>query len=274
MMITTSTLRFINMSSLKVVPRFVSHWFSKCRSFVQDLVALRVRTFRRGQFRWVRGMVYFGFRLWLRRIRNPQKLPTQGPVIIVSNHTSYFDWAVLSAVYSNRYIVFLANQDLLRRKFVSWLMKLNILIYINPNKPGYSYFREVVGRLKQGHIVVIYPEGTRSRTGRMLRPKIGFVKLAMQTGVPVIPLAMKGAYKVLPPHKNWPRLKRCELIVGDPIDISLNNPALSDIFYGKKHLKEVTDHDLERVAIRIMDQIAKMAGQEWEDALLRRKVRK
>lgn len=228
------------------------------------MLKIQMRLIRRLRFRFIRLIVYFGFRLWLRKIHNIEKLPQEGPAIIVSNHTSYYDWSVLSAVYNKKYIVFLANKELLKRRFVNWLMRLNILIYIDKNNPGLRYFREVIRRLKQGHIVVIYPEGTRSKSGKMLNPKVGFVKLALITNTPIIPLGMKGAYEILPPSKRIPRFKKCEIFVGDKIYIEENNDMFKDIFKNGKTRKDLTEYDMKRVAIRIMNEINLMTGQGWE----------
>jgi len=156
-----------------------------------EFLHLRYRLMRRLRVRYAKLMTCAMFRLWVKKIHNEDGLPQKGPVIIVSNHTSYYDWIVLSAIYDKKYIVFIGNQDLLKRPFVSWLVSLNILVYINPEKPGFSYFRDVLNHLKHGHVVVIYPEGTRSRSGRMIEPKTGFVKLALTMNVPIIPLAIK-----------------------------------------------------------------------------------
>jgi 1-acyl-sn-glycerol-3-phosphate acyltransferase len=205
--------------------------------------------------------------LWLKEIHNFEKLPQKGPVIIVSNHTSYYDWSVLSAVYNRKYVVFLGNKELLKRPIVSWLMKLNMLIYIDPEYPGLSYFREVINRLRQGHIVVIYPEGRRSRTGKMIEPKLGFVKLAMITRVPIVPIGMKGTFDILPSHKKIPRFHKCEMFIGDPIKINRTNALFKDIFLREKNSKKLNDKGMKEAAIRIMDNIAKMVGQDWDDSV-------
>jgi 1-acyl-sn-glycerol-3-phosphate acyltransferase len=222
------------MKRVSLYARFTGFCIYRYRLFIESRFSLWYRILRRLQFRQVRSWVYVGFRLWLREINNIENLPEKGPAIIVCNHTSYYDWAVLSAVYDSKYIVFLANKDLLLRGFVGWLMKLNILIYIDPQKPGFSYFRDILRRLKQGHIVVIYPEGTRSKSGRMIEPKTGFVKVALTTGTPIVPLSMKGAYDVLPPHKTLPRFRKCEIDVGEPFLINAQNPMFQDVFESEK----------------------------------------
>lgn len=239
--------------------------YNKYKDLVLFFFMLRYRFLKRMRFKYTRLLVYVGFRLWLRKIHNAERLPQKGPAIIVSNHTSYYDWSVLSAVYNRKYLVFLGAQELLTRSIVSWLMRLNILIYIDRNKPGISYFREVIRRLRQDNIVVIYPEGKRSKSGKMIEPKTGFVKLAIATGVPVIPMGMKGAYDILPPHKKIPRLRKCEIFVDQPISIDKNNVLFKDIFSRERNAKNLSDEDHKKIAIRIMDRIAKMVGQEWDD---------
>ncbi len=221
-----------------------------------------LRLIRRRAFQIIRFLVYVGFRLWLKKIYNSEKLPKHGPAMIVSNHLSYYDWAVLSAIYWDRYLVFIGNQDLLNRPIVRWLMKLNILIFIDPKNPGLGYFKETIRRLKEGHILVIYPEGTRSKSGRMQDPKSGFVKLAIKTGVPIIPLAMCGTYEILPYNKKMPAFRRCEIIVGDPIYLNADNTLFGDLG------DELSDYDEKRIALRIMQKIRKMTKQEWDREVL------
>ena len=250
----------------RIIKLSVRTW--KLSLFMSEFLHLRYRLMRRLRFRYAKLITCAMFRLWVKEIHNEDRLPQKGPVIIVSNHTSYYDWIVLSAIYDKKYIVFIGNQDLLRRPFVNWLVRLNILIYIDPKNPGFSYFREVLNRLKHGHVVVIYPEGTRSKSGRMIEPKIGFVKLALTMNVPIIPLAMKGAYDILPPHKKMPRLKQCELFVGDPFFINRDNPMFRDIFQSEENSgKRLSDAGMKEVAFRIMDKIADMAGQEWDSSV-------
>lgn len=221
------------------------------------------RLIRRRIFKMARFMVYFAFRLWLKKIYNEERLPKEGPAIIVSNHLSYYDWAVLSAVYWDRYLVFIGNEDLLNRPFVSWLMKLNILIFIKPRNPGLGYFKEVLRRLKEGHILVIYPEGTRSKSGRMQEPKWGFVRIAVRTGAPVIPLAMCGTYEILPYNRKIPAFRTCEIVVGEAIYLNKENPLLDGV-----EPNELSEEDGTKIAFKIMQKIRKMAKQEWDREVL------
>jgi 1-acyl-sn-glycerol-3-phosphate acyltransferase len=251
---------------LKTRMRLGRRIYNKYKELTLFFIALRYRFLRRLRFKYVRLLVYVGFRLWLKKIHNAERLPQKGPAIIVSNHTSYYDWSVLSAVYNREYLVFLGAQELLNRPIVSWLMKLNILIYIDRERPGLSYFREVVRRLKQGRIVVIYPEGKRSKSGKMIEPKTGFLKLAMLVNAPIIPIGMKGTYDILPPHKKIPRFRKCEIFVDEPIMVEENNPLFKDIFLKEHDGDELSDKGLTQVAVRIMDRIGKNVGQEWDDS--------
>ncbi len=231
----------------------------------KERVDIFFRVLRKEWFKAIRFLVYFIFRLWLKKIHNEHNLPKTGPAMIVSNHLSYYDWAVLSAIYWDRYLVFIGNKDLLNRGFVGWLMKLNFLIFIDPTNPGRAFLKESLTKLKDDNILVIYPEGTRSRTGRMLTPKTGFIRIALKTGVPVIPVGMKGTYRILPPHKKFPRLKQCEVIVGKPILLNYRNPMFRDLFEYNKGKHTLSDEGEVVAARRIMEVIRKMTGQDWHD---------
>jgi len=231
------------------------------------IIKKNLRLLRRVNFRFLRLLLYSLFRLWLKKIHNIKGLPQKGPCIIISNHTSYIDWIVLSAVYKEKYLVFLGNKELSKRPIVSWLMNLNILVYIDPEKPGYSYFREIIKRLKEGYIVVIYPEGTRSRNGKMIEPKLGFVKLALITGIPIIPIGFKGAFEILPPNMNLPKLKRCEIFVGNKIIVDKSNILFKDVFAKDNNARMISKESMREIAFRIMNVVRNMVAQDWDKSV-------
>ncbi|HOX11026.1 MAG TPA: lysophospholipid acyltransferase family protein [Candidatus Moranbacteria bacterium] len=204
---------------------------------------------------------------WLDRVDGLENIPWGEPAIIASNHLSYFDFFVLAS-FLEKQTVFIATKGLDQRQFVGWFMKLDTIIYVDRDKPGYSFFKEIIRQAKNKKLIVIYPEGMRSRSGKMLPPKTGFIKLALLCGIPVIPLAMKGTYEILPPHRHLPKFTRCSIEIGSKIYLSPSNPILKDIFYRcaqSKKFSDLTDEGIEEIAFRIMNQVRVMAGQEWDD---------
>jgi 1-acyl-sn-glycerol-3-phosphate acyltransferase len=166
------------------------------------------------------------------------------------------------------YVVFLAQRKIKTTFIIRWFTKFNNVLYIDKEYPGYSFFKELLQYLDAGRLIVVYPEGTRSRTGKMLIPKTGFVKLAMTANVPIIPVALKGTYEILPPQKRIPRFKRCEVTIGKRFYISPDNSDLKDIFFrrtGERKFGKLTDDDLQEIAVRIMDKIRIQADEKWDD---------
>ncbi len=225
------------------------------------------RVLRKARFRILRLLVFFMWRLWVKKVEGFENIPHQEPAIIVCNHSSYYDFFVLASVLKKQ-TTFVAVKGLSQRKFVGWFMKLDTIIYVDREKPGYSFFKEVMRQLAGRKLVVIYPEGTRSRSGNMLEPKIGFIKLALKTNVPVIPIAMKGTYEILPPEQSLPRLKKCEVHIGKRIYISPSTPLLRDVFFkqkGMRQFRNLGDKECSEIAFRIMNEIRKVSGQAWDE---------
>ncbi|MCM8775028.1 MAG: 1-acyl-sn-glycerol-3-phosphate acyltransferase [Candidatus Omnitrophica bacterium] len=259
------TLAFLNLRYRFF--RKLAHRYSRLISY---LIQVRCRFVRKVRFRAIRLMVFFMWRLWLRRVYGMDNIPEREAAIVVSNHNSYYDFFVLASVLK-RQTVFVAVKGLNQRTFVGWFMKLDTIIYVDRDNPGYSFLKEVIRQLHQKKIVVVYPEGTRSRSGKMLVPKNGFVKLAIKVNVPIIPVAMRGTYDILPPHRHLPKFKKCDVQIGEKIYISPSTPLLRDIFFQKRGSKKFThlnDDQLSEIAFRIMNQVRLMSGQKWDDSAL------
>ena len=256
---------FLNNPRYRLLRRIVN----KFKAFAAAFVYARYRLMRLVRFRYLRLLVFFMWRLWLRKVHDIERIPLDEPAIVVSNHSSYFDFFVLASVL-RKHTVFVAVKNLNARTFVGWFMRLDIIVYVDRERPGYAFFKELLYHLKtQKRTVVIYPEGTRSRSGKMLAPKLGFVKLAMRANVPIIPIAMKGTYEILPPHKKIPSFNKCDIYVGDKIYINPDNPEFQDVFETQPAQKDgsyrLSDPQTQEIAFRIMEKVRRMAGVEWED---------
>ncbi len=156
----------------------------------------------------VRRIVQPLLRMWLRlRIEDEHHVPATGPVIIASTHQSHADSMALGAGLT-RPVFFLGDVRLTRWPILGpWLPKLGMI----PLRRGQGDMQalDVISRiLGDGHAVVVYPEGSRSRDGRIYKPRSGVARLAAQTGLPVVPAAVAGIYDV------WPIGRRPRLLGG------------------------------------------------------------
>lgn len=129
-----------------------------------------------------------------------QNIPAKGPVIIVPNHQSYFDgFAITSLVWrlTHRKIYIPTNIKALTNPITTFLQVSGGAVPINPADKSETYAR-LTALLKQGEAVVIYPEGTRS-DGSFLHPfKFGAFNLAVETGVPILPVSVRNFANILP----------------------------------------------------------------------------
>lgn len=258
----------------KVHYRFLRKLGSQPRRLCLAFIGTRYRLFRQLRFKYLRLLVFFMWRLWLRKIHGLEKIPLNEAAIVVSNHLSYFDFFILASALKKQ-TVFVAVKNLDKRSFVGWFMKLDIIVYVDREKPGYKFFKELMWHLNtQRRLVVLYPEGTRSRSGKMLAPKPGFIKLAIKTSVPIIPVAMRGTYEILPSQKSIPAMRKCDIYIGDKFYISPQNPELKDIFFRKRssgrRFEDLDDDELQEIAFRIMEKVRTMANQEWDESVIRK----
>lgn len=154
--------------------------------------------------------------LWGVRGEGQRNVPAEGGVLLLSNHQSYLD-PVLIGVVCNRRINFLARSSLFRVGPLRWLMESLGAIPIDREGSGLAGIKETLRHLKGGETVAIFPEGTRTPDGAVQPLKPGFSTLAQRAGAPLVPLALDGAFQILPRDRKLPGLGRVAVVFGAPL---------------------------------------------------------
>jgi 1-acyl-sn-glycerol-3-phosphate acyltransferase len=158
----------------------------------------------------------------LRAVNRPE---IDGPHILAPNHASYLDPMVLQAVYA-RPITFLMDSVIYAHPFLSWLFKLWGAIPVSTSGgSSVGAMKEALRAVHQGGVVGIFPEGRISLDGSLQAGQAGISLLIQRAAVPVIPVAILGAYESLPKRADFPRPGRILVAFGDPI---LPPPAGAD----------------------------------------------
>ncbi|MEC9094165.1 MAG: lysophospholipid acyltransferase family protein [Planctomycetota bacterium] len=157
-------------------------------------------------------MVYFGLRVFQAR-----RYPQDGAVLICSNHQSHLD-PILVGNSSPRYVSFVARESLFKLKWFGWIIAALGAFPIN-RESGLSGVKKTLKRLKNGEMVLIFPEGTRTPDGEIKEFKPGFCAIARRAKVPIVPVAIEGAYDAWPKSSWFPTPCPIHLKVGEPIGV-------------------------------------------------------
>ena len=162
------------------------------------------------------GVRSVGWLLFRLRLRGIEKFPVEGGALVCSNHQSYFDPLLLGSLCDRR-MNYLARENLFQSRFFGALIRFYDAIPVRRDGMSISGLKETLKRLKRGELVVIFPEGTRTHDGTIAPLKSGFCMLARKAKVPLVPVAIAGAYDMWPKGKSMPTLARLCLEAGDPI---------------------------------------------------------
>ena len=192
--------------------------------------------------------------LWFRNIKGLENLPRKRGFIIAANHSSYMDHFALgyAIIYKlDKKLHFLAKKE----HFGDPLQKIwhtyAAAIPIDREAGGKEALRLAIDALKQNKVIGIYPEGTRSLTGKIQRAKTGIARLALQARVPVVPVGLIGMFDVLPKGKWVPGFKSGRAIIGKPL------------IFEKHYNKPITKKLLRQVTTTIMKEIARLSHQKY-----------
>lgn len=207
--------------------------------------------------RWIlKPLIY---RFLIKEKKGMENLSRDTPYIVASNHNSHIDeFVLMPPIYigTRRKTHFFADRKhwFEGKLYFRMLAKRFEAIPVDRGKgTADAALRRGVDKIKMGHNVIIYPEGTRGSDFQVSRGKVGVAKLALWSGEPVVPVGIWGTHLIMPKGVHKPNIKKI-------VKINIGKPMTFEEFHGKgddpASLRAVTD--------RIMKEIAMLVGQERE----------
>ncbi len=146
-------------------------------------------------------------------------VPRTGGILIAANHASFLDIPLLGCGIRRR-VWFLGRHDLFPIPLLNQVLQVLGWIPLRVGRLDRVAFEKAAGHIKAGRAVAIFPEGTRSATGKLRPGKPGIGVIVNQTRCPVIPAYIKGTHEALPVGAFWPRFRRVTVTYGEPLDFS------------------------------------------------------
>ena len=161
-------------------------------------------------------------------LKGIENIPRNEPVIFIANHLSNLDGLLLSKIFAEQKIdaYFLAGVKLKGETITNAVLEIVPHIEIEPNKPDRKAIKNAVSYLKNNKSILIFPEGTRSRTGSMIKGRSGVYLIAKMAGVRIMPVGITGTEKCLPVEKSG-NMSR-ESFVHSNVSIIFGKPFLLD----------------------------------------------
>lgn len=199
----------------------------------------------------------FLYTLWRPEIIGSEHIPASGGAILASNHLSIVD-SIFLPLMVDRPVTFAAKSEYftgtrpIDRLTGAYLRATNqISVDRAEARAGLEMLDAALGLLRQGALFGIYPEGTRSPDGRLYRGRPGVGWLALNSGLPVIPVAMSGTDHVLPPGHKVPRVGKIKIRVGEPLTFESAKTLPS----ASRQRRAITDE--------VMNAIQALSGQDY-----------
>ena len=190
------------------------------------------------------------------KVTGLRHVPNLGPVIIASNPLSFSD-SIFMPLVVPRKVTFMAKSEYFTSPGIKGVIKrifFQALGQVPVDRTGgrrsEAAIRTGLKLLEEGQCIGIYPEGTRSPDGRLYKGRTGIARMAIDSGAPIVPVAMFNTAEIQPTGQVVPKVRRVEMVFGEPMYF---NGDSSDF----AHLRKVTDE--------IMQGIQKISGQVFVD---------
>src|SRR5690242_774878 len=196
------------------------------------------------------------FRLWYAtyfrwRVFNPERVPETGAVILASNHASFLDPPLVGAGLK-RGINYLARESLFRFPGVGALLRSWSAVPVDRDGGGAAGLKAILDRLLAGGGIILFPEGTRTKDGRLQPARSGIGLVVIKSGAPVIPVRVFGTFEAYGRQVKFPRPKRIAVKYGQPMNFEKLRAEAKGC--SKARLKEI----YREIADEIMAAIGKL----------------
>lgn len=195
--------------------------------------------------------------LWRPEIIGSEHIPASGGAILASNHLSIVD-SIFLPLMVNRPVTFAAKSEYFTGtrpidRLTSAYLRATKQLSVDraEARAGMAMLEAALGLLREGELFGIYPEGTRSPDGRLYRGRPGIGWLALNSGLPVIPVAMSGTDRVLPPGHKVPRMAKIKIRIGEPLTFE----SVRTLPSASRQRRAITDE--------VMNAIQALSGQEY-----------
>src|SRR6266478_5116025 len=185
------------------------------------------------------------------RVYNPDRVPSEGPVILASNHASFLDPPLVGAGLK-RGINYLARENLFRFPVMGWVLRNWQVVPVDREGGGARGLKAILDRLLEGGAIILFPEGTRTRDGKLQPARSGIGLTVIKSDAPLVPVRVFGTFEAYGRHMRFPRPRRVAVKYGQPMRFEQLRAEAR--FCAKPRLKEI----YQQVADEILRAIAKL----------------
>ncbi|NBQ60168.1 MAG: 1-acyl-sn-glycerol-3-phosphate acyltransferase [Actinobacteria bacterium] len=201
------------------------------------------------------------------KVTGLRHVPSNGPVIIASNHLSFSD-SIFMPLVVTRKVTFLAKSEYFTSPGIKGLIKKLTFIALGQvpidrsgGKRSEAALLTGLRLLRENQCLGIYPEGTRSPDGRLYKGRTGIARMAIESAAPVIPVAMFNTAEIQPTGQVVPKVRRVEMVFGEPMYFSGDSSDQSV-------LRDVTNQIMEKIAeLSKQEYVPNMYASEAKDAI-------
>jgi 1-acyl-sn-glycerol-3-phosphate acyltransferase len=189
-------------------------------------------------FKFTRRLVATLCRLYFRiEFEGADRAPKEGAMILAPNHVSYCDPFWVSIPF-RRPLAYMTWEKIMRLPLLGRLGKAYGAFPVKIEKGDRAALRHSLEQLKRGGGLVIFPEGGRTLTGRLMPFKAGVIRLALETGAPIVPVTIIGGYRAFSPHHIFPRPYKVRVVYHEPIRLA----PPQDESQMKEYMREQTEY--------------------------------
>jgi len=198
-------------------------------------------------------------RLFIEEVKGINNIPKKSNFILAANHQSHLDQLATGYICVPRRFHMIGQTDSysgLTKLFLYIVYFLAGVIPLNrrSEESKKRVIEGAINSLKKGDILIIYPEGTRSRTGEIQKGKMGIAKIFLKTGVPILPVGIKGTFELLPPAGKLKIKRIVKINIGKPLFFKEEFERAKKIYPNSKEYQQI----IQKITDKVMAEINRL----------------